>query len=356
MTGIRKTPQGWQAYVRVRGRLYSKRFPSDTAIGRMTAWREDQRYRVRHGTLREPGATTLAQDVRFYLEQVQSMPTIEWRKTDLARWIRVLGADRDRKGITPGEIRAQLERWKADGYSASTLNHRRTALMHLFTVLDGKSAPNPARDVPRYREQARAPRALSPVVIQALLDAMPESLTKRRLELMAWTGWPHAQIRRLQPDDIAWNRAVRIQGRLKGEGMPDVWLPLLPQGWKALRKFKQAGAWGNFSTSSMRKTLRLAADVLQHPDKRHGKDWRNPNQPARPKIPKVIAEAVQNITPYDLRHSFLTLAAVLTKNPRAVQMLGLHNDPRTSYRYTAAADDPVTRAAIAQMARLLKTG
>src|SRR6185295_12121548 len=36
--------------------------------------------------------------------------------------------------------------------SPSAVNKRRTALQHLFTVLDGKSAPNPVKNVPKFRE------------------------------------------------------------------------------------------------------------------------------------------------------------------------------------------------------------
>lgn len=339
MKGIRRTPTGWQAYIRVNGRIRAKRFPPDTTLTRMKAWREEQRVRARLGADLPPPDSTLEDDARMYLAQVRSMPTYTWRETDIKRWVTVLGPDRDRRGITASEIRTHLERWRADGYAANTLNHRRTALMHLFTVLDGKSAPNPARDVPRYREPSRPPRALPTAAVRALLEAMPDSLTKARLELMAWTGWPHAQIRRLTPEDIAWNRAVRIAGRQKGRGTGDQWLPLLPQAWAALRRFKRAGAWGDFSTSSMRTSLRLAATKVQ-------KDRT---------VPKVIRETVADVTPYDFRHSFLTMVALSTDNQRAVQVLGLHADARTSQRYTEAAGDPIARAALLDVRRSLAT-
>lgn len=337
--GIRKGSNGrWQSYVRVRGRFYSRWWDPDTALTLMKRWIEEKRVRVRLGAALPAVSDYLSEDVRHYLEQIATMPTYEWRAKDLDLWVQVFGPDRDRKTITPGEIRAQLESWRKD-YAASTVNHRRTALMHLFTVLDGKSAPNPARDVPKYREARRPPRALTPATIAALLNAMPASTTKARIELMAWTGWPHAQIMRLEPSDIDWNRAVYIRPRQKGSGIEGRWLPLLPQGWRALRAFKRAGAWGEFSTSSMRRSLRLAASHV-------AKDKRQP---------KAIRQAVADITPYDLRHSFLTLVALVTRNQRAVTMLGLHADPRQSQRYTEAAVDPIMASALSEVATQLLT-
>lgn len=303
----------------------------------MKEWQEEVRVRARLGADLPPPDSTFADEARQYLAQVRSMPTYEWRKTDIERWVRVLGRDRDRHSITAPEIRQHLEQWRADGYAANTVNHRRTALMHLFSVLDGKSAPNPARDVPRYRESVRPPRALAPQIIDALLSYMPESVTKARIALMAWTGWPHAQIMRLTPKDIDWDRAVYIHARLKGQGVKGRWLPVLPQGWTALRQFKKLGAWGEFSPSSMRKSLRLAAAKLSK-----AKD-----------TPGDTKSIVEDITPYDLRHSFLTMVALLTGNARAVQTLGLHSDPRQSNRYTEAAVDPLVQQALSRVAEAL---
>ncbi len=329
MTGIRKTAKGWQAFVRVDGAFRSKRYPPTATLTEMKQWREEQRVRARIGSMLPAQQSTLAEDVRHYLEQVATMPSLRFRRDDLALWLEVFGKQRDRRTITAGEIRAQLERWRAD-YAPSTVNHRRTALMHLWTILDGKTAQNPARDVARYREAPRPPRALPLEAITALLSAMQPSVTRARLELMAWTGWPHTQIMRLEPGDIAWERAVYIRPRQKGAGVAGRWLPLLPQGWKALHGFKRAGAWGAFSTSSMRKSLRLAASHVE----------------ADKGQPKAIRAAVADITPYDLRHSFLTMVALHSRNPRAVMDLGLHGDLRQGLRYTEAATNPLTLAAL----------
>lgn len=338
----RRSGGGFRVFVRIHhgpGGLPSKCFPAGSGMLTMRRWQEDQRTKYRHpGALPEAGGTLRA-DVRAYLAQVQTMPTLRNRKDDLERWIAAFGPNRLRKSITAGEIRTQLETWRKD-YAANTVNHRRTALMHLWSVLDGKSAPNPARDVPRYADESRdaAPRALSTDALRWLLRAMPYSQSKARAALMRWTGWPQAQIMKLTPGDIRWGIAVRVQPRRKGRGAAGAWLPLLPHAWRVLRSFKRLGAWGPFSTSSLRKSLRLAAAKVC----------------ANPKAPAAVRDELADVTPYQLRHSFLTMIAALTQDDRAVKVLAQHADIRTTHRYTEATADPRAAAAIAHAANALR--
>ena len=344
-TGVRVLPNGrLQAYIRLyhgQGGLKSRCFPADTALSVLKAWREEQRVRYRLGERLPEGGETLGEAIRKYLPQIQSMPTRKEREQHLTHWLDVFGAHRPRKRISASDIRSELERLRSAGYAGSTLNHFKSALSHLWTTLDGRSAPNPARDLPRYRDESldAPPRALSPSAVKALLGAMPRSQTRARLTLMAWTGWPQRQISRLEPSDIDWDRAVFVRPRRKGKGAAGVWLPLLPQGWQALREFKRLGCWGSFSTSSMRKSLRTAAERVR----------------AKPKTsPRVKAE-LEDVTPYMLRHSFATMVAAATQDDRAVMSLLQHSDIRTTHRYTEASVDPRVAAALSLVARRLKS-
>jgi site-specific recombinase XerD len=348
-TGIRWLPSGWQAYLKIRGHFHSKVFPHRTALSVMKRWRENERIQARTAapTLPLAGAT-LADDVKTYSQQRQTMPTLRHRNDDLQLWVEHFGRARVRRSITAGEIRAQLETWRAQGYAASTVNHRRTALMSLWTVLDGQSAPNPARDVPRFSEAQGPPRALSQAAVLALIDAMPSSQTRARLELLRWTGWPPAQIAKLTPEDVRWDDAVYVRPRRKGKGVAGAWLPLLPEGWAALREFKRLGCWGEFSTSSARTSFRRAA--------------RNARRTiatayARKTLPKATARAIRrellDVTPYQLRHSFATLVAGITQDDRAVQTLLQHSDIRTTHRYTSATADPRAIAGLLKVSAAL---
>jgi site-specific recombinase XerD len=259
------------------------------------------------------------------------MPTLRHRRDDLALWLKVFGPERERKSITAGEIRAQLENWRAAGYAANTCNHRRTALMHLWSVLDGKTAPNPARDVPRYPDdsQAAPPRALSATAIELLLYFMTESQTRPGSAHGLHTGWPQAQIMKLTPTDITWNRRFR-QSSAERERRRRGLAPAVTWRMGALEAFKKIGAWGDFSTSSMRSSLRRAAkkatDALM--------------------MPLALHAELADVTPYQLRHSFGTLIAGITQDDRAVQTLLQHADIRTTHRYTSATADPRALAAL----------
>lgn len=54
MRGIKRHPSGWRAFVRVKGKLYSRCFPPQTGMLVMRRWREETRHRVTHGSHGEP--------------------------------------------------------------------------------------------------------------------------------------------------------------------------------------------------------------------------------------------------------------------------------------------------------------
>lgn len=349
LRNARPTRYGWQFYCRIGDGLKTEHFrPEELKNGTEPTQREIDDWvglqrAIAAGAVAPPEdettGPTLTDDVCTYLSLVQTMPTYAERRKHLAEWVSVLGASRQRKDITSQDVRKQLESWRAEGYAASSVNHRRTALMHLWSLLDGKRAPNPAADVPRYREPQAPPRALSLPAVRAVIDAMPECQTKARLLVMRWTGWPQQQIANLQPGDINWNKAVFIRGRSKGQGVPGVWLPVLPQGWAALRLFKKLGCWGAFSTSSMRMSFRRAAERVV----------------ANKKTAKAIRAELADATPYQLRHSFGTLIAGITGDDRAVQTLMLHADIRQTHRYTSATVHPRTADALKKTATALSS-
>src|SRR5262249_7170764 len=128
-------------------------------------------------------------------------------------------------------------------YGASTVNHRRTAILHMFTTLDGKDAPNPVRGIPKFREPDPKPKGYSYAVIRKVLAAVRGTKTRARLAVMAYTGLPPAQIMRIEPDHVDWRaRKVWVQGRRKGKGTHGRLYPLTPEGVKAFRALDAAKA------------------------------------------------------------------------------------------------------------------
>lgn len=322
-TGIRKHAYGLRARVRVHqgsGGVISKVFPPGTSLLLIRQWRENVRaiHKAQPVTLpqRPQG---FAADAARYLEAVKGMPSYSDRERDIQQWVAAFG-DTPRSAITSADIRTQLARWQELGKAASTLNHRRTALMHLYAVLDGKAAQNPVRDVPKYREPAPEPRALSRAVIETIFKAMPETKTKARLLVMAETGLPPATIKRLTKDDVDLKgRSFWLPARHKGKGARGRRLPLSERGVQAFALFAKLEAWGDYSNSSVHASFRRACNKLG--------------------IPK-------GVSPYWLRHSFGTEVYLKTGDIRATKELMQHSAIKMTERYTLGAVDARAEAAI----------
>jgi integrase len=327
--GIRRTGSGWQAYVRVRGEFRSKHFPPDTPLVELRRWRDRQAAK-RTLDIDEDEGGTIGRDAQTYLALVGHLESFVDRQHAIGQWVKALGATLPRSDITSVVIRRTLEKWRSHGLAAGTLNHRRAALMHLFTVLDGRSVPNPVKDVPRY------PVSVTPWSLPSLDDAVravsaaskdPLNKSRVRLTVLLWTGWPSAQLKRLRPSDVDLaGKRVALYGRRKGKGTPDVSLPLLEQAVTAIRAFGQADAWGRFSNSSLHKAMHKGC-------RRAG---------------------VRAFRVYDLRHVFGTLIASIVKDDRVVAELLQHTSVAMTRRYTMSSADARVLAGLAQVELALK--
>lgn len=412
-TGIYKTPYGWRLYVRVGGRLKAKRVKDhdhELSLATLKAMRDDWRTDVRRAAklppTSEPG--TFAADIREkYLPARAAMPGIAARRKHLDLWIAEFG-DRPRASITSWEIARVRDRWLTIGpkricipwdeahpkpagcrqgrwidvatpLSARQVNNRLRALENVYTVLDGRHAPNPVREAGEAAEPDHVPRALAFALIEKVLAEMPDErygakltpasvaairkalarrrrdwgrisrlaleygvsetmirkihaggyggkngpgLTKLRIRVFPYTGLSHGELMGITETDLHLDDTppwVWVAGRLKGKGTKGVAQPLTPEGADALRALAAAGGLGRFSVSSM---------------------WRS--------WARGCAKAdVTGTRPYDLRHSHATeLLEKTGGNLPVTQLLMRHKDHRTTLRYAAAAVDPVRRAAI----------
>lgn len=334
--GVYRLPDGsHRAFVRVNGTLYPKRFPPNLPLQAAKDWREEQRGKIKYAaTLPEPEpepepAPTFAEDVATYLEAVAAMLGYAERERHLNLWLEALGRDRPRTEITATAIQTVLHRWRREKLAEDTCNKRRTALMALWNRLDGKSAPNPVRDVPRFTPPEPEPRGVDYTTIRAIFKAMPDSLTKIRLEVMAYTGMRPVQLRRLQPQD--WHKAAHtltLPATKKGRGTKRKTVSLLPDGERALKAFAREDLWGrDFGSAPMALVWRRALKRL-----------------------KITAR----IVPYDLRHSFGTAAYAASGDLRAVQTLLGQSSIRMTERYTLGAVDARQQAAILALGKRLR--
>jgi integrase/recombinase XerC len=319
MKGCTQTSTGWLCQVRIHGIRHARRFPPGTPKAALQRWLTEQQMSHRHEHYRRHSGL-LRDDAVRYLAAVRAMPTYDDRARHINQWVTALGARR-RASLTAAEIAAQLQVWRQT-LSASSCNHRRTALQHLYSTLDGRSGRNPVRDVPRFPEPRPAPRALAASDIRRVLDALADTASRARLEVLAATGLPAKQLGLLTPADVDLDGAVmRVAGRAKGAGAPGRALPLSPAAVEAFRRLARLQAWGPFSNSSLGKAFRAAcARVLQRDD----------------------------LTPYVLRHSFATAVYAATGDLHTVGQLLLHSSPTLTARYALAAVPARLREAVNQ--------
>ena len=133
------------------------------------------------------------------------------------------------------------------------------------------------------------------------------SKTKARLAVIAYTGLPHASLKRLRPQDVLWDaRAMVLPGRQKGRGTRPKTVPLTYDGLKAMQRFDELECCGNFNSASMWSSFQRACKSL----------------------------GIKGLRPHDLRHSFGTALYAATGDVQATQQLLGHTSPRTTGRYT----------------------
>lgn len=310
--GIWKTPYGFRIMVQIGDRLETKRFPPSYTLPALQRWRDD------HIRLRRPTKTirgTLAHDVERYLEAVAAMPTFADRKRQIEAWLPRFGK-RPRWTLRPDEIRAQLAQWRTER-APNTCNNRRVALSHLFTVLDGKTAYNPVRDVPPYKLPPPPKRGLPLPTILNAIRRVKGRVTRQRLLALLWTGMRPSELMRMQPEDLDLDRAKCYVRTAKGGPPRDI--PLNKSAVKAFRALMRLGGLGaRFSVSSLRKSLRVACR----------------------KEPKI-----QIFRVYDLRHSFALALREAGADLSDVQHQLGHSDISLTKRYAPAVLDKLRTVA-----------
>lgn len=340
------------------------RYPPDTPVPTMVArWhREKMRLtdeRAKAGDGPVPRGT-LADDVRRYLESARLSPQrYAERKDQLAWWCESFGRRR-RAELDPPDLRRALnglERGGRDGHSpmaASTVNKYRFALSHVFTVLDGAGAANPLRDVPKYAEPDPEARNIPYEIIDRIIEEIRDrgqglslSRTKAIVRVLAYAPVTPAQLRRMTRDRIDWQAGkdgeIVTPGRKKGRGTAPKRKPLTPQGREAFLAFEAAQCWGvQFSRSSLYKIFIAARDRVV--------------TALRTERPDLDLSRLAQMRPYDLRHSFATVAShALHGNEALIGEFLDHQDPRTTKRYIQGALSDHLRAAGAAIAAAFAT-
>ena len=317
--GIRPWKSGLQAYIEIYGKTYAKSFPAGTPLPILRAWRDEQRLKFRPVG---PVRGSFGADINTYLSRVKAMVSYRQFAAYLELWAKALGRDRPRSSITVDEIERTMQGWLLAGSAPATVIRRRTVLLSLWNTLDGKQASNPVRVSRAPRAPKPEARSLDYETIARILDAMPDSTTKTRVRVLAYTGLPPGMLADVTPADLNLTAGtVRVRPRRKGAGVEARTLPLTPQGLSAFKEFHAANAYGRFVGRSINRSFQRGA-------KRAG---------------------VQGVHLYDLRHSFGTALYRVTKDLATVARFMLHSTTAMTERYAQAAMQDVDTAAARAM-------
>lgn len=334
----KKPTKGVREFVRVAqgpGGLKSKRFGPTATLTERKNWREDQRvaHRAAQAAL-PPGARvirgTLAADVQRYLKQVQTMPSIKDRTRDLRYWVDVYG-DMFRHQLTAEHYRLQLQEWKMGGgkdgkpLGASTVNHRRMAMMHVYTILDGKGANNPLRSVREFAAPPVEPRDMGMETALAILAALRPSTAKCRLAVQLWTGIRgECELGRMRREHVDLERGVCWVPTGK-KGKPRQ-VNLSPEGIAAWREFIQRNCWGSYHSSTLGATFQRGVRRV------------NKARALRqlPPLPKL--------RPYDFRHTIATALRRSGADLADIQAFLGHASPEMTKRYAPYHSDKLVKA------------
>jgi integrase len=339
------------------------RYPPDTPLSTMVArWHRekmrltDERAKAGDGPIVRG---TLSADVRTYLETAHLTKQRRAERADQLHWWCESFGTKRRTELESPDLRRALNGLLHKGrdgktpMAPSTVNKYRFALSHVYTVLDGKEAANPLRNVPKYTEPEPEPRDVPYVIIDRILDEIRDrggakdrlSRTKACARVLAYCPVTPAQLRRMTRADIDWvstPAAMLTPGRKKGKGTTAGRKPLSVRGLEAFQAFDAADCWGQpFSRSSFHRTFTAARDRAV-----------TALRADRPDLADALIRAA-TMRPYDLRHSFATVASRAIGNDAIVSEFLDHGDPRTTKRYTQSALPDHMRTAGAAIAAVL---
>jgi site-specific recombinase XerC len=311
-------------------------------------------------TPRAPGRETLSPlHERWLLRQtrqpeVKALVAYNDRVREVSAWLTEFG-HLQRHLITPEQVRTQLNTWRHDdGFAAQTCNLRRHALGHLYVLLDGKSAYNPVRDVPKFKGPQRIAKWLPYDVIEAVFAVMTKRKSLARLMLIAYAGYRPSEIKRTQPEDVLPFLGLPEPFAIKrcGKGGNPLSMPLAekavgawrllidalgileatPEQWTEKMRFGSASLNKNWKAAMLR-----AGDNAMAKAKEAG---------ANPEALCVIALRFQPVNCYRLKHSFAVRLLLACDNKELVQKALGHTSERTTSIYTMMAVDPRLAGAI----------
>jgi integrase len=343
---IYRTPHGFRVYHREidpvtgRSKKVGRRFGPELTLPELEAYRDGIDLAVQE--LETSGFTA---DARRYLAltKVATMPSFAKRKFQIEQWIGVFG-DTRRAEITSPMMNAALHEWRTR-YSAASCNKFRSALMSLYTELDGRGAANPVKHTDLFEEAPIVPRGFDYGVLTRILEAVADhSKARARLEVLLWTGMDPSTLGRMTPAEINlahrhYTPPLRQKGnRRRRTPRTPIPLPMeFPETVAAFTRLFRNEAFGAFDASTLWQTFQAACRRVE-------RDIQQETQEPQFRLPHIRLK--------DLRHSFGTLLYEHTGGDLRTVAEMLQHAPGSAMtnRYALAAVSPVLRSRMREAA------
>lgn len=330
--GLRRHGAGWQTFARVNGEFRSQTWALDTPQAEMSAWLRTQR--AGKTTAHTASRHTFEADALAYLKKVAALPTITQRTKHLQLWMECFRGERRAK-ITSAAIRAQRDRWLLEGLAPHTVNLRLRALSNLWTVLDGRRAPNPVRDVPEALEPDPEPRSVPYALALRVVDTIHAPKERAQALLMLALGLTPVELSRLSSRHWE-DGTLFVQGRRKGQGGASRLIPLSDAATVALEMFDRADGWECLPSKQFYRLFRKACERVA----------RDPLT-----IEPSLRERLRRLSAYDLRHTYATALYRISGDAHAAASILGHRSKQTTARYIASALQERMTAAVAALVR-----
>lgn len=249
---------GYTVRWREHGLTRDQRFPLDTPLPVLKAWRDRRELEAHPPPTDKAGS--FVRDVVRWLATRKGRPCFKSDRAHLRPWL-VRFRQRSRWAITRDHVIAASGDWQRDGYSAKEIHHRVKTLQLFFRSLSpGQSTP--CDRVPLPKNAKPRPVSVSDALIrevalqlrkQELIGRLWDAKTRARFLVLGTTGQRPAQLRRAQPFDVDIERRIWIVRPAKGDNGTTVYLnDEMRLAWQV---FIAAKAWGSYDGRSFVKTL-----------------------------------------------------------------------------------------------------
>lgn len=259
--GIYKDPRGFEVVARAGAARQSKRYPLDTALDTLRAWRDATASDLRDEAQPTADTRTLAGAIARF-RTVTKLAKDHAYQPSLNAWIAEHG-DLERRKLTPAVASQTFERWKQIGYSAQSLYYRRLVLQKVWRTLDGPTVKTPVDGIVTTRRKSRRPIWVDNQTILAVLmnilrhekaGWIRTPKTRVRFLVLVTTGQRPAQMKRAVRTDVDLERGIWWVREAKGgEPIPLYLNSEMADAWRA---FIAANAWGAYDTRSFARTMR----------------------------------------------------------------------------------------------------